>query len=354
MAAKVLRLRIDSPYPGESMSSFLSRAAQFYAMPASTLLKELLTGKNWSKLERRDVDLEPSSMLEQRLSEAVSNWTAPLIAHQGFMEWTLAQRQRHAYCPVCFQEDLVAGRTPYFRNDWIPVFVTTCWKHGTPLFDWEMTYAGGWRRWPRSWVYQQSSAVEDVPLFMQRHLDGLAWLEASVAHETLVWDGICVPRALAYLNRLQELMEKPSAALMPESKGFRSDLDAFQNVARELARLASRHQVGHREPPIGMAACPTAESVWFGPLPPRAGRRHWEFLDYGIRLNGCVRWRRSYLMFVVRTLLGMERFGSLFPPGPALPSPSWRAWWQEVVIPRLGAHQRNSMEWHMQTMLRGM
>ena len=131
-----LCLRIDSPYPGESMSSFLSRTAQFYAMPTPSLLKELLQGRNWSKEERRDLDLAPSPLLLQRLSETVRDWQPLTEEHQGFMRWTLAQRQRRAYCPTCFLEDLDAGRTPYFRTDWIPALVTCCWKHGTPLFDW--------------------------------------------------------------------------------------------------------------------------------------------------------------------------------------------------------------------------
>src|SRR3546814_13343948 len=86
------------------------------------------------------------------------------------MAWALAQRQRRAYCPTCFQEDLAAGRTPYFRNDWIPVLVTACWRHGTPLFDWEMVYSKGWRRWPKSWLYKTDNAAGDIPGFMHYHL----------------------------------------------------------------------------------------------------------------------------------------------------------------------------------------
>ncbi|TWI05721.1 hypothetical protein IP93_03010 [Lysobacter ruishenii] len=43
-----LRLRVDPPYPGESMSSFLGRTAQFYAMPVPTLLTDLMQGEAWS------------------------------------------------------------------------------------------------------------------------------------------------------------------------------------------------------------------------------------------------------------------------------------------------------------------
>src|SRR3546814_1462547 len=128
------------------------------------------------------------------------------------MAWALAQRQRRAYCPTCFQEDLAAGRTPYFRNDWIPVLVTACWRHGTPLFDWEMVYSKGWRRWPKSWLYKTDNAAGDIPGFMHYHLGLLAQLHASAISGSLC-DGINVPRALVYLKRLQDRSEEHTSEL---------------------------------------------------------------------------------------------------------------------------------------------
>jgi hypothetical protein len=347
----MLRLRIDSPYPGESMSSFLSRTAQFYAMPTTALLKELVEGQNWSALDRRDVDLAPSSVLERRLSEVVPDWKSPLDEHQGFMAWTLAQRQRCTYCPTCFLEDLSMGRTPYFRNDWIPALVTTCWKHGTPLFDWENVYSGAWRRWPKSWLYKADNVANDIPIFMRNHLESLEQLHTVEASEAYVFDGISISQSLNYLKQLQRLLEKPSAAPMPEPEVFRSTHGTFQHNARELVRFATRHEIGHGEPPIAMAACSLEESEWFGPLPVRAARRHWEFLDFGIRLTGCIRWRRRYLTFVARTLIGIDRFGAIFPSESAVPSLPWREWWKRVVFPRLGPRQQESMDWFMRTCL---
>src|SRR3546814_7977608 len=102
MARPALRLRIDSPYPGESMSSFLSRAAQFYAMPAPSLLKELLHGRNWSALERRDVDLAPSPALEQRLSAVVSDWRSPARSEEHTSE--LPSLMRNSYAVFTLQK----------------------------------------------------------------------------------------------------------------------------------------------------------------------------------------------------------------------------------------------------------
>lgn len=350
MGQAALRLRVDSPYTGESMSSFVSRASQFYAMPVPALLKQLLAGQSGSSRPCRDIDLEPPPMLEQRLSEAVANWRSPLAEHQGFRNWTLVQRQRCAYCPICFQEDLAAGRTPYFRNDWIPVFVTTCWVHGTPLFDWEMVYAGGWRRWPKGWLYEVDAAAEKTPPFMRHHLDLLEQLRGPAADQARVCDGIGIPQALACLKWLQGLMEKPSAGPKPDRKAFRTELDDFVFVARELVRTATRYEVGHPEPPIGMVACPAEASEWFGPLPRGARRRRKEFMDYGIRLHGCIHWRRCYLMFVARSLMGAERFPSIFPPEPAGVFGSWWAWWREIVLPGLGPRQQESLGWYMRMM----
>ncbi len=352
MAVKELRLRVDSPYPGESMSSFLSRAAQFYAMPVPYLLKSLLGSSKQSVGQRKEVDLESGSVLEGRLSETVRNWRSPAEDHKGFLGWKLAQQSRAAYCPACFMQDLAEGRTPYFRNDWIPVLVTTCWRHRTPLFDWEMTYTGGWRRWPREWLYGIGSPSEHVPAFMQGHLGQLDGLISGGEVDVDVGDGILASQAFAYLGRVQSLMEKPSAAPMPEQAGFRSDLDDFRCVVRQLVQLAAWYWADHRELPVATAVSVEGKGGWFSSLPERAVPRSWEYLDAGLRRDACIRWRRHYLMFVVRTLLRMDRFSSLFPlESPVLSSPDWRAWWSGGICQHLGPRQRKSLARFMDTKL---
>lgn len=64
MSYRALKLRVDPPYPGESMSSFLGRTAQFYAMSVPTLLADLMQGETWSCHGRRDVDLAPPTVLD--------------------------------------------------------------------------------------------------------------------------------------------------------------------------------------------------------------------------------------------------------------------------------------------------
>lgn len=342
-----IRLRIDSPYPGESMSSFLARTAQFYATPPAALLKELLQEQKWSSLDCRDIDLAAPPLLEQRLSEAVPGWRSPLSEHQGFMQWTLGQYRRYAYCPTCFLEDLAEQRTPYFRNDWIPVLVTTCWKHETPLFDWGMLRYNGWRQWPTSWIYKMESASHDVPEFMQHHLKLLAQLGTSTKPGIDVGGEFSASEAFAYLRGLQILTEKPSAVSMPPSEPFKTELGAFRILARELVRLASRHQHSYKEPPIAAVICPPEGSTWIASIPGDAARRRWELCDLGIRQTGCIGWRRCYLLFAARTLLGMDRFHSIFPSISPIPLSPWRDWWREVVFPRLGPEQRDILSWYL-------
>lgn len=332
------------------MSSFLSRAAQFYAMPVPHLLTCLLGDYRLSSRERRELDLEPSRILEERLAAAVRNWRSPAADHNGFLEWNLAPRSRTAYCPSCFVEDLEEGRTPYFRNDWIPVLVTTCWRHGTPLFDWEFRYGKGWHRWPREWLYKLGNPQECTPTFTQHHLRQLEELRPSAARKADIEDGVSVSHAFVYLNRLQALVEKPSAAPMPGRTGFQSDLGDLRRMVRRLIQVAAWYKVECREPPLATALINDGQDEWFGSLPDQAMPRCSKYLDSGLRQDGCIRWRRQYLIFVVRTLLRMKRFSDLFPlEGPTLEKPDWRDWWSSAIRPALGPNQRAALDAFMKS-----
>lgn len=62
---------------------------------------------------------------------------------------------RHAYCPLCFEEDLLEGRVPSFRLDWGRLWLTHCRTHFTPLFNWEATSHLGDRRIPHTCFLHQ-------------------------------------------------------------------------------------------------------------------------------------------------------------------------------------------------------
>ena len=350
MSRRALRLRVDPPYPGESMSSFLGRTAQFYTVPTPTLLADLMQGARWSCHGRRDVDLAPPAVLEQRLAESVMDWRSPLAGYVGFRNWTLAPASRRAYCPLCFEEDLAADRTPYFRMDWIPVLVTSCWIHETPLCDWSDCDPTGRRRLPKEWLYRTGNMEEAMPAFMQSDLTAVRRLGGDDALPSE--EGIGLATALSWLRRVQHVAEKSFDAPMPAYGRDPTIEDYLRSDLRCLIEFAARHQDRHREPPLADAAHPGQWPEWFGPLPDSARRREWKFSDHGIRQTGCVRWRRSYLFFAVRTLAGSERYGALI-TGAAVPSriPAWTAWWDDLRG-RLGPEQRETLDWYWKGSMR--
>ena len=98
-----LTLRVDPPYLGESLSSFLGRAAQFYRTPYHALMGELLSGNKQFGKGMLDLDLNPSPALERKLTQTVPGWVSPLEGFKGFYGPVVMCRSRHAYCPRCFK-----------------------------------------------------------------------------------------------------------------------------------------------------------------------------------------------------------------------------------------------------------
>jgi len=349
MVAIALRLRIDAPYPGESLSSFVGRAAQFYGMPVPSLLNQLMQGEKWTSGGRRDIDLNPPAALERRLAESVRDWRSPLTSHQGFHDLTLAPARRHSYCPTCFEEDLGKGRTPYFRNDWMAIFVSTCWQHGTPLFSWEATDSAGRRRLPKTWLYnldvcKQDKAIAGAPLFFQRHREQLQQLCHSGSSE--IDTDLNLTDALGYLAGLQYAVEKPSEDMLQRYPLGQDPRGLVRDLAHNVMRDAARDLRGLEEKPIASTACPREATDWFDPAPLRAAKRAWEYTSDGLRQTKTLGWRRTYLLFAARTLAGSQRFGPLISARHrALP---WRTWWDRDLMPLLGPRQRETLTWMAQ------
>lgn len=345
MAANALRLRIDAPYPGESLSSFIGRAAQFYCMPVPLLLNQLMQGEKWTSGGRRDIDLNPPAALERRLAESVTDWRSPLTSHQGFHDLTLAPARRHSYCPICFEEDLDGGRTPYFRNDWMAIFVSMCWQHGTPLFSWEAVDSSGRRRLPKAWLYMPgdcklAEAIATAPPFFQRHREQLQNLSHFGSNEIDV--DIRLAEALGYLRGLQHAIEKPSGGSLHQFPLGQDPRGLVRGLAHNIVRGAARDLRGVKERPIASTACPRGATDWFEPAPDGA-KRAWEYTSDGLRQTRMLGWRRTYLLFVARTLAGSTRFGHLISAHhEALP---WRTWWDRDVMPLLGPQQREALTW---------
>lgn len=307
-------LRVDPPYLGESMSSFIGRTAQFYAMHQRVLVSTLMEGARWSAPGRPDLDLRPPDVLEDRLASAVRDWRSPLKDWSGFLGWVLAPTQRHSYCPACFREDLDSGRTPFFRIDWAPVLVTACWIHKTPLFNWEAVDSTGARQLPKEWIYKLDGFVGFVPGFMKGHLASLGRLAASSVLE----HGF--QSMLQTICTAQSLIEKPSGASMAGFGYRKSVADCFRWDFSAIVEQAARFDAGGKSAPLAELARPFGSAEWFGAVPRTARRRTPMYSAFGLRQTGCVRWRRTVQLFAIRALRSVSIYSALEELGPEWPA----------------------------------
>jgi hypothetical protein len=328
-----IRLRVDPPYPGESMSSFLGRASQFYTIPPNVLLTQLLNGEMKCGKGAVDVDLNPSPALERRLAESVVNWRSPLADFRGFHGPVVIQRSRHAYCPRCFQEDLEAGRTPYFRMDWSAFYVSTCWRHGTFLLPWYDTTTQGLRRLPKSWIYRTQHVRDGTPAFYRDHLERL---KDFMGDRAKIYGGLSARNVMAHLAALQSAVEKPSTSPMllhPEREASPSRL---RLIAYEIAVTAVIELWGVGSPEIAIEP----ESFEFVPVPEQP--RKWRSKLWALRRTGDLSWRRTFLCVVAMSLAGTDEYGAVLTPS-GKPRP-WRRWWSEHLIPLVGESYRGRFE----------
>jgi len=335
-----LRLRIDPPYEGESLSSFLERAAQAYGTPLDALLRELANGHPPSS-RRIDLDRNPSNDLLDGLDRAVFDWKSPHANVNGFRHWVLAPRHRSAYCPLCFEADLESGRTPYFRNDWMAFCVTSCWRHRTPLFNWPVV--GAVRRRPKHWL--DPGARSSRPPFFQQALEQLESLRGQVNESPEVHH--CVVNALDAISSLQRHIEKPSTQPLPTKCDLRTkELDDMFYLLAQFA-IDRPALLGSAIEPIAELLRPRS-TIWFGARPKSLRPRKPDLRSYAFRLCGDVHWRRSLMWFVVRTLAGHDAFR--WAMGKTLPGRvCWEQWWDTEV--NLACTQ-SGRQWEFATMRR--
>jgi hypothetical protein len=142
-----VQLAPQSIMPGESISSLVDRQAQLWGLSRRNLVDQLASFHGL--LARRDLDACKDDAFLDIYAERTGISRATLEAHRA-QRWAplLPPTHRNAYCPMCFQDDLLAGNTPYFRLDWARIFLTHCRKHRCPLFDWHRSASDGTRTLP--------------------------------------------------------------------------------------------------------------------------------------------------------------------------------------------------------------
>ena len=124
---------IPGPGADESLRSIVERADRMYGhdqdglrrhlWPRATLFAaaeaglDALNARDLCALARA-IGVPPRSLFLHRLPDH------PLL---------LLERERRAYCPACWREDLAAGRPVAFRRAWASFFSLNCAVHGVPL-----------------------------------------------------------------------------------------------------------------------------------------------------------------------------------------------------------------------------
>jgi len=150
LSETLLRWRIDPPYPGESLSSCIDRAGGLWNLSRQDLIHEI-AGIHLG--EFGDPDGVPAPVTRRTVAYALGISVLrlrPLLVAPERLSVLVAPLVRHAYCPLCFEEDLLEGKVPSFRLDWGRLWLTHCRTHFTPLFDWEATGQLGSRQIPHT------------------------------------------------------------------------------------------------------------------------------------------------------------------------------------------------------------
>lgn len=121
---------IPPPGDDESLSSLLSRAAALYERSPERI---------WASLNQNDlrptgkVDW-PSTSALRRMAAALGKPPSELLhLRERDAPWHVQSGRRRAYCPMCWNEDLRAGRAIYLRRCWSYLLRNQCPLHNFPL-----------------------------------------------------------------------------------------------------------------------------------------------------------------------------------------------------------------------------
>lgn len=317
-----LRLRVDPLYLGESLSSFVDRTAQYYCMSTRELLGQLRESDG-NFLSVPQLDYMGRSSLSARLAEAVIGWKDEPYPRHFAVQPLLRNHLRAAYCPRCFVEDLAAGRTPYFRLAWASFYVTCCPEHRSPLFEWHDVGREG-RKLPGQWIYQEPTSAQAFPPSFREDLAFLDTVEAIDLPE--IYGGLGWKRMVEHLLALQRVMEIAGSAPEPTSFAHTYKRRDITDTIVDLTRVAISWMWGVPNTPRSYAG-----------LEPRAGM--FEYVTTSGRFPRGVptavanlhdlRWRRTLLLFIARSLAGGPALSQLMFPDVAIAT-LWRTYWEEI------------------------
>jgi len=261
-----LRFRTTAPHAGESLSSAIDRVASLWSVSRNELLRQLGYPK-----EGRDLDTLVSLPLVTSLARAFGTDTEHVLSlavPRDRLNTLVSSVLRHAYCPLCMEEDWRAGYTPYFRLEWGRLWVTHCRRHQTPLFEWgKMTYYGQ-RLLPHDLHLAYETAAL-LPSWMNTHLaeakswegraqsddsDHALWKALVKVEEAWCADGTGDPRreVTATMRRRERVLVKLAVLFLASSDPARPCLAGRLHIPLHqhsvLGYDARRQRRGFRSP----------------------------------------------------------------------------------------------------------
>lgn len=183
-----VRLHCGPPRFGESISSILDRAGNLWNLPRQTLIHEI-TGMSPGNFG--DPDGIPDARAGQSLAVALNvgaDHLAQFAAVSSRSSLLVAPAIRHAYCPLCIEQDQACGSLPGFQLDWGRFWLTHCRVHLTPLFDWKTTGRLGDRRMPAEWSAGNTSFRPTSRSWLNRHLRRAQWYAQIGPHHGEVYE----------------------------------------------------------------------------------------------------------------------------------------------------------------------
>lgn len=232
--------------PGESISSLVDRQAQQWGITRSDLVYQV--ANLHGTLANKDLDVSKYDTFLSIYSEKTGIGREVLEAHRAQRSQVLLRpTRRYAYCPICFEEDLLAGHIPYFRLDWARIFLTHCRKHRCPLFDWPRVAADGTRLLPSAWfLYSWLTKRKPHGAKYRQCRDDLALAtQYSPGSQRL-----CQPSAYLWhrLVAFEELMYQENVG--PPTHSRNGTGNVFENNLVKKAGLLKRSAIASGKPSI--------------------------------------------------------------------------------------------------------
>jgi hypothetical protein len=235
-----------APMPDELLSSWIERIGLFYGVSLSSTMAALLPGKGpgaWETSDDIDADIS--------LREALIAWTGvcadrvPSVLPADSC-CHVERPARLAYCPRCWDEDVLEGGMPYVRASWTRWLIVSCSAHGGWLCarrprTYRESYMTGWAgvwRSNRLWAFATYQRYEPSLLASARAFDPArfarpqpgwkgfheelsAGIGADAGQATVTQNEICLANVNAWHESL--VWNKARAALQTRSPSQRLD-----------------------------------------------------------------------------------------------------------------------------------